>query len=69
MSDSTSGRGISNDDFDEDEILWDDEQGDEDTDGLSPIEELVAETEDFVGGDEDEVSEDDAEEDERQADS
>ena len=62
MSDSTSGRGISSDDFDDDEIEWDDEESEDESDGLSPIEELVAQTEDFVApkdDDEGDLAEDD----------
>ena len=51
VSDATNGRGIASDDFDDDEIEWDDEEGTEDdSDGLSPIEGLVGDAEDFVGG-------------------
>ncbi|MEJ1231410.1 MAG: hypothetical protein WDM88_13390 [Galbitalea sp.] len=44
MSDRTNGGGFASDDFDDDEIEWDDESTYDDPDGLSPIEEMVGDT-------------------------
>jgi hypothetical protein len=53
MSDAPDGRGLASDEFDEDEIDWDDGANDEDPDGLSPIEEMVGESMDVVVPDDD----------------
>ena len=63
MSDATDGRGLASDEFDDDEIDWDDEPNDEvpadeDEDGLSPLEEGVAESMDVVVPDDDDDDED-----------
>jgi hypothetical protein len=59
MSDATDGRGLASDEFDENEIDWDDEPNDEvpadeDSDGLSPIEAMVGESMDVVVPNDDE---------------
>jgi hypothetical protein len=54
MSDATEGRGLASEEFDEDEIDWDDDPADgAESDGLSPIEEMVGESMDVVVPDED----------------
>jgi hypothetical protein len=58
MSNAADGRGLATDQFDDDEIEWDDESdtsdGDrDDGDGLSPIESLVDAGSDIFDGDDD----------------
>ena len=60
MSDATDGRGLASDEFNDDEIDWDDEQ-DDNSDGLSPIEEMVGESMDVVVPDEDDDDDEDDE--------
>jgi hypothetical protein len=66
MSSAADGRSLAADEFDDDEIEWDDESDpndeipvDEDEDGLSPIEGLVDAGSDIFDGDDDEPTEDD----------
>jgi hypothetical protein len=64
MSDTTDGRGLVSDEFDDDEIDWDDEEptgSDDEEDGLSPIEAMVSDSMDVVVPDED-LEPEDAEE-------
>ena len=59
MSNAPDGRGLAEDEFDDDEIDWDDESAPEDGDGLSPIEEMAAEGQDLFAGDQDDDEDDD----------
>ena len=59
MSNAPDGRGLAEDEFDDDEIDWVDESAPDDDGGLSPIEDLAAEGQDLFVGDEDEDDEDD----------
>jgi hypothetical protein len=63
MSNAADGRGLATDEFDDDEIEWDEasDSGD-DEDGLSPIEGLVDVGSDIFDGDDDDA-EDDADDD------
>jgi hypothetical protein len=64
MSDPTDGRGLASDEFDDDEIDWDDEPATgEESDGLSPIEKMVGESMDVVVPDDDRYVETDDEDD------
>ncbi|HEY1530824.1 MAG TPA: hypothetical protein VGF80_08415 [Galbitalea sp.] len=54
MSNSIDGRGLAADEFDDDEIDWDNDGGPSEGDGISPLEELADEGSDLF--------EDDAEE-------
>jgi hypothetical protein len=64
MSNAADGRGLAADDFDDDEIDWDDEPNDEviaadddvdDDENISPLEQLAGEGDDiFDGTDDDE---------------
>jgi hypothetical protein len=56
MSNAPDGRGLAEDEFDDDEIDWDDETAPED--GLSPIEGLPAEGEDLFAADNDDEEDD-----------
>jgi hypothetical protein len=63
MSNAADGRGLVTDQFDDDEIEWDDEndpsdENREDEDGLSPIESLVDAGSDIFDGDGDDASND-----------
>jgi hypothetical protein len=68
MSNSADGRGLATDEFDDDEIDWDDEGGPndqtaknenvDDEDGLSPIESLVDAGSDIFDGDDDDPEHD-----------
>lgn len=53
MSNASDGRGTTADDFDDDEIEWDDEVAPEDGEGLSPIETLADEGHDIFDRDDD----------------
>ena len=57
MSNAPDGRGLAEDQFDDDEIDWDDESAPED--GLSPIDGPAAEGEDLFAGDDDDDEDDD----------
>ena len=63
MRNAADGRGLATDEFDDDEIEWDEasDSGD-DEDGLSPIEGLVDVGSDIFDGDDDDA-EDDADDD------
>lgn len=64
MSDTTDGRGLVSDEFDDDEIDWDDEEptgSDDESDGPSPIEAMVGESMDVVVPDDDDEPDDDEE--------
>jgi hypothetical protein len=53
VSDAPDGRGMAADEFDDDEIDWDDEAAPEEGEGLSPIETLADEGHDIFDGDDD----------------
>lgn len=59
MSNLTNGRGLSSDEFGEDEIEWDDDETYDDPEGLSPIEEMVGDSMDVVAPDDDVTDDDD----------
>lgn len=68
MSDTTDGRGLVSDEFDDDEIDWDDEEptgeSDEESDGLSPIEAMEGESMDVVVPEDEDEDLDDEDDDE-----
>jgi hypothetical protein len=65
MSTSPDGRGLATDDFDENEIDWDDDsapdENEDDENGLSPIESLVDAGSDIFDDSDDEVDDEDGE--------
>ena len=65
MSNSPDGRGLATDDFDENEIDWDDDsapdENEDDENGLSPIESLVDAGSDIFDDSDDEVDDEDEE--------
>jgi hypothetical protein len=66
MSNAPDGRSLAADEFDDDEIDWDDEPGDEvaagdDDENISPLEQLAEEGDDvFDGPDNDDEDDEDA---------
>ncbi len=65
MGNSPDGRGLGTDDFDDDEIDWDDETAPEEGEELSPLESLVDEGNDIFDGDDGDEDDDDADEDDQ----
>ena len=56
MSNSTDGRGLTSDEFDDDEIDWDDESSDTDA---APLEEFVGDSDNVFSAEAEEHAEDD----------
>jgi hypothetical protein len=64
MSTTPDGRGLATDDFDDDEIDWDDESTPAEGEGLSPIESLVDAGHDIFDDEDEDIDDDDEPDDE-----